>query len=142
MGFKNVPCYDNKDYIEGMKDFCNVCDDGIIYYNGQTSCYVSLDDNLNEANKVEYNNGVLENICRYGVHYDYNEHLYDVTNHYQLFDIHKTYGQNKTEQLIIPIYDLNLYNANIDCILGISAVVKDIIQKQTEIYTKYLTFND
>lgn len=142
LDFKNVPCYDNKDYIEGMKDFCNVCDDGIIYYNGQTSCYVSLDDNLNEANKVEYNNGVLENICRYGVHYDYNEHLYDVTNHYQLFDIHKSYGQNKTEQLIIPIYDLNLYNANIDCILGISAVVKDIIQKQTEIYTKYLTFDD
>lgn len=41
---------------------------------------------------------------------------------------------NEKKDIQIPI--------NIDCILGISAVVKDIIQKQTEIYTKYLTFND
>ena len=43
---------------------------------------------------------------------------------------------------IIPIYDLNLYQSDITDILGLSAGVKDILKKQTEIYTKYLTFDD
>lgn len=46
------------------------------------------------------------------------------------------------ERPIIPIYDLNLYQSNITDVLGISADVKDILEKQTEIYTKYLTFDD
>lgn len=50
--------------------------------------------------------------------------------------------QNETEKPIIPIYNLNLYKSNITDVLGISAGVKDIIEKQTQIYTKFLTIND
>lgn len=61
---------------------------------------------------------------------------------YKLYDIFKSNKQNETEKPIIPIYDLNLYKSNITDVLGISAGVEDILEKQTQIYTKYLTFND
>ena len=132
----------NEEYIEGFKNWCFPCDSGISYYNGEKSCYIHLDNKFDIKYKNEYYDGCLLIPYRNQIHYYIPRYYCDITYLIRLYDIHKSDQQNTIDNLIIPIYDLNLYNANIDCILGISAVVKDIIQKQTEIYTKYLTFDD
>ena len=131
---------DNEIYIQTLKNRCSVGDDGLTYFNGKESCYINFKEYSKDKKIIKYADGNLDIVARNGIHYALGKGA-RLSNYY-LFDIHKSYEQNRIEQPIIPIYDLNLYNANIDCILGISAVVKDIIQKQTEIYTKNLTFND
>lgn len=83
---------------------------------------------------------------RCGMHYtlvNVDKHCkYDCYYYMKLYDIFKSNKQNETEKPIIPIYDLNLYKSNITDVLGISAGVEDILEKQAQIYTKYLTFND
>ena len=131
----------NEEYIDGFKNWCFPCDSGINYFNGEKGCYIHLDNKFDIKYKNEHD-GCLLISYRNQIHYYILRYYCDITYLIRLYDIHKSDQQNTIDNLIIPIYDLNLYNANIDCILGISAVVKDIIQKQTGIYTKYLTFND
>ena len=132
----------NEEYIDGFKNCCFPCDSGINYFNGEKSCYIHLNENFN----VEYRNEYMKScslLChRHQTHYDLSHKQYNYTQNIELWDIYKSKENNEVEKPIIPIYDLNLYQSNITDVLGISAGVKDILEKQTEIYTKYLTFND
>lgn len=129
-------------YIYGFKNWCFPCDSGINYFNGEKSCYIHLNENFN----VEYRNEYVKScslLCyRHQTHYDLSHKQYNYTQNIELWDIYKSKENNEVEKPIIPIYDLNLYQSDITDILGLSAGVKDILKKQTEIYTKYLTFDD
>lgn len=139
-GCGDNPIFDDQMFICGFKNWCTVCDDGIIYFNGKSSCYIGINDAQNE--EIKYANGGVIAACRNKVHYVDCKDVYGAFKRYYLFDIYKSKEKNKIEKPIIPIYDLNLYQSGITDILGLSAGVKDILKKQTEIYTKYLTFND
>lgn len=141
-GCGDNPIFDDQMFIGGFKNWCTVCDDGIIYFNGESSCYISINDNDTQNEEIKYAYGRVKASCRNKVHYIYCEDVYGAFKCYHLFDIYKSKEKNKIEKPIIPIYDLNLYKSNITDVLGISAGVKDILEKQTQIYTKYLTFND
>lgn len=139
-GCGDNPIFDDQMFICGFKNWCTVCDDGIIYFNGKSSCYIGINDTQNEG--IKYANGGVIAACRNKVHYVYCKDVYGAFKCYYLFDVYKSKEKNEVEKPIIPIYDLNLYQSDIMDILGLSAGVKDILKKQTEIYTKYLTFDD
>lgn len=141
-GCGDNPIFDDQMFIDSFKNWCTVCDDGIIYFNGESSCYMSINDNDTQNDGIKYVNGYVIAACRNKVHYVYYEDVYGAFKCYHLFDIYKSKEKNEVEKPVIPIYDLNLYQSDITDILGVSAGVKDILEKQTEIYTKYLTFND
>ncbi|MDD6664874.1 MAG: hypothetical protein PUE48_00820 [Eubacterium coprostanoligenes] len=132
----------NEEYIDGFKNWCFPCDSGISYYNGKESCYIHLNENFNVEYKNEYVKGCILLCYRNQIHYHLLYEQYNYTQNIKLWDIYKSKEKNEVEKPIIPIYDLNLYQSNIADVLGISAGVKDILKKQTEIYTKYLTFDD
>lgn len=133
--YECLSIFDNSYIINYLTNFCFTCDNGIVYYDGEFMCYKEY-----TGRKIKFIKGnVGYNTYRNGIHYARCNEQFDVCYFIKLLDIYKNYKYNKT---IIPIYNLNLYQSNITDILGISAVVKDIIQKQTEIYTKYLTFDD
>lgn len=129
-------------YIYGFKNRCFPCDSGISYYDGEKSCYIHLDENFDVKYINKYYNGCYTTSYRNQIHYALTPNNYNYIQNFELWDIYKSWEQNRMERPIIPIYDLNLYQSDITDILGISAGVKDILEKQTEIYTKYLTFND
>lgn len=139
-GCGDNPIFDDQMFICGFKNWCTVCDDGIIYFNGKSSCYIGINDTQNEG--IKYANGGVIAACRNKVHYVYCKDVYGAFKCYYLFDVYKSKEKKEVEKPIIPIYDLNLYQSDIMDILGLSAGVKDILKKQTEIYTKYLTFDD
>ena len=132
----------NEEYIDGFKNWCFPCDSGINYFNGEKSCYIHLNENFNVEYRNEYMKGCILSCYRNQIHYNLLYEQYNYTQNIELWDIYKSKEKNEVEKPIIPIYDLNLYKSNIADVLGISAGVKDILEKQTEIYTKYLTFND
>ena len=132
----------NEEYIDGFKNWCYPCDSGINYFNGEASCYIHLNENFNVEYRNEHKKGCILSYFRNQIHYHLLYKQYNYTQNIGLWDIYKSREQNRMEGPIIPIYDLNLYQSNITDVLGISAGVKDILEKQTEIYTKYLTFND
>ena len=134
--------FSNEEYIKGFKNWCFPCDSGISYYNGKESCYIQLDENFNVEYRNKYVKGCKLLCYRNRIHYDLSHEQYNYTQNIELWDIYKSKEKNEIEKPTIPIYDLNLYKSDITNILGISAGVKDILEKQTEIYTKYLTFND
>lgn len=141
-GCGDNPIFDDQMFIGSFKNWCTVCDDGIIYFNGESSCYIGINDNDTQNDGIKYVSGRVIAACRNKVHYVYYKDVYGAFKCYHLFDIYKSKEKNEIEKPIIPIYDLNLYQSNITDVLGISAGVKDILKKQIEIYTKYLTFND
>lgn len=128
----------NEEYIDGFKNWCFPCDSGINYFNGEKSCYIHLNKNFDVKYQNKYSSGCNLVAYRNKNHYSLLHTCYNFTQNIELWDIYKS----EEESPIIPIYDLNLYQSNITDVLGISAGVKDILEKQTEIYTKYLTFND
>lgn len=132
----------NEEYIDGFKNWCFPCDSGINYFNGEKSCYIHLNEKFNVEYRNEYMKGCILSCYRNQIHYNLLYEQYNYTQNIELWDIYKSKEKNEVEKPIIPIYDLNLYKSNIADVLGISAGVKDILEKQTEIYTKYLTFND
>lgn len=132
----------NEEYIDGFKNWCFPCDSGINYFNGENSCYIHLNEDFNVEYRNEYVKGCKLLCYRNQIHYHLLYKQYNYTQNIELRDIYKSKEKNEVEKPIIPIYDLNIYKSNITDILGISAGVKDILEKQTEIYTKYLTFND
>lgn len=132
----------DEQYIIGFKSYCFPCDSGINYYNGKRSCFIQLDDDFNVQYEIEYADSCSLLAYRSGVHYFLETNCYNQTNNIELWDIYKSREQNIVEKPIIPIYDLNLYGANFEGAYCIDENVLDIIQKQTEIYTKNLTFND
>lgn len=132
----------NEEYIDGFKNWCYPCDSGINYFNGENSCYIHLNENFNVEYRNEYVKGCVLSFYRNQIHYNLSHEQYNYTQNIELRDIYKSKEKNEVEKLIIPIYDLNLYQSDITDILGLSAGVKDILKKQTEIYTKYLTFDD
>lgn len=132
----------NEEYIDGFKNCCFPCDSGICYYNGKGSCYIHLNENFNVEYQSEYSSGCQLLSYRNQIHYSLSYEQYNYTQNIELWDIYKSKEKNEVEKPVIPIYDLNLYQSDITDILGVSAGVKDILEKQTEIYTKYLTFND
>lgn len=132
----------NEEYIDGFKNWCYPCDSGINYFNGENSCYIHLNENFNVEYRNEYVKGCVLLFYRNQIHYNLSHEQYNYTQNIELRDIYKSKEKNEVEKLIIPIYDLNLYQSDITDILGLSAGVKDTLKKQTEIYTKYLTFND
>lgn len=138
----NWKLYDNDYFIRFIRNFCYPCDDGVVYFNGKYMCYKKY--NGTDIEFLRGNIGFHEYRC--GMHYtlvNVDKHCkYDCYYYMKLYDIFKSNKQNETEKPIIPIYDLNLYKSNITDVLGISAGVKDILEKQTQIYTKYLTFDD
>lgn len=129
-------------YIYGFKNWCFPCDSGISYYDGEKSCYIHLDENFDVKHINKYSNGCYITSYRNQIHYALTPNHYNYIQNFELWDIYKSWEQNRMERPIIPIYDLNLYQSNITDVLGISAGVKDILEKQTQIYTKFLTFND
>lgn len=131
-----------EEYIYGFKNRCFPCDSGISYYDGEKSCYIHLDENFDVKYINKYYNGCYVTSYRNQIHYALTPNNYNYIQNFELWDIYKSWEQNRTERPIIPIYDLNLYKSNITDVLGISAGIKDILEKQTEIYTKYLTFDD
>lgn len=131
----------NEEYIDGFKNWCFPCDSGINYFNGENSCYIHLNENFNVEYRNEYVKGCKLLCYRNQIHYVLSHEQYNYTQNIELWDI-KSEEKNEVEKPIIPIYDLNLYKSDITDILGISVGVKDIFEKQTEIYTKYPTFND
>ncbi|WP_448901289.1 hypothetical protein [Eubacterium sp.] len=137
---KDILC--NEEYIDGFKNWCFPCDSGISYYDGEKSCYIHLNENFNVEYRNEHTKGCILLSFRNQIHYYLLYKQYNYTQNIGLWDIYKSWEQNRMERPIIPIYDLNLYQSNITDVLGISAGVKDILEKQTEIYTKHLTFND
>lgn len=132
----------NEEYIDGFKNWCFPCNSGISYYDGEKSCYIHLNENFNVEYRNEYMKGCILLCYRNQIHYHLLYEQYNYTQNIELWDIYKSEEKNEVEKPIIPIYDLNLYQSNITDVLGISAGVKDILKQQTEIYTKYLTFND
>ena len=132
----------NEEYIDGFKNWCFPCDSGINYFNGEKSCYVHLNENFDIEYKNEYSSACVLLEYRNKNHYYLSQKQYSCTQNIELWDIYKSKEKNEVEKHIIPIYDLNLYKSNINDVLGISAGVKDILEKQTQIYTKFLTFND
>lgn len=132
----------NEEYIDGFKNLCFPCDSGISYYNGKESCYIHLNENFNVEYRNEHKKGCILLCFRNQIHYYLLYKQYNYTQNIELWDIYKSKEKNEVEKPIIPIYDLNLYKSDITDILGLSAGVKDILKKQTGIYTKYLTFND
>lgn len=129
-------------YIYGFKNWCFPCDSGISYYDGEKSCYIHLDENFDVKYINKYSNGCYITSYRNQIHYALTPNHYNYIQNFELWDIYKSWEQNRMERPITPIYDLNLYKSNITDVLGISADVKDILEKQTQIYTKFLTFND
>lgn len=132
----------NEEYIDGFKNWCFPCDSGINYFNGEKSCYVHLNENFDVEYQNEYSSACVLLEYRNKNHYYLSQKQYSCTQNIELWDIYKSKEKNEVEKPIIPIYDLNLYKSNITDVLCISAGVKDILEKQTEIYTKYLTFDD
>lgn len=132
----------NEEYIDGFKNWCFPCDSGINYFNGEKSCYIHLNENFNVEYRNEHKKGCILLYFRNQIHYSLLYKQYNYTQNIGLWDIYKSEEKNEVEKPIIPIYDLNLYKSNITDVLGISAGVKDILEKQTQIYTKYLTFDD
>lgn len=128
----------NDFYINYFENFCYPCDEGLVYFNGKYTCYKKYEGH--ETDFFKGNFGLRA--FRHKIHYTSIPKKQNLYCFECLIDINKNYVINHHNPISIPIYDLNLYQSNITDILGISAVVKDIIQKQTEIYTKYLTFND
>lgn len=131
-----------EEYIYGFKNLCVTCDLGISYYNGERNHYIHLDENFEVEYMNEYCTGNIRVEYRNRIHYGLLYRRYNYIQNIELWDIYKSKEKNEVEKPIIPIYDLNLYKSNFTDVLGISAGVKDILEKQTEIYTKYLTFND
>lgn len=132
----------NEEYIDGFKNWCFPCDSGINYFNGEKSCYIHLNEDFNVEYRNEYVKGCTLLCYRNQTHYDLSHEKYNYTQNIKLWDVYKSKEKNEVEKPIIPIYDLNLYKSNITDVLGISAGVEDILEKQTQIYTKHLTFND
>lgn len=132
----------NEEYIDGFKNWCYPCDSGMNYFNGENSCYIHLNENFNVEYRNEYVKGCVLLFYRNQIHYLLLYEQYNYTQNIKLWDIYKSKEKNEVEKPIIPIYDLNIYKSNITDVLGISAGVKGILEKQTEIYTKYLTFDD
>lgn len=132
----------NEEYIDGFKNWCFPCDSGINYFNGEKSCYIHLNENFNVEYRNEYVKGCTLLCYRNQIHYYLSYKQYNYTQNIELWDIYKSKEKNEVEKPIIPIYDLNLYQSDITDILGLSAGVKDILEKQTDIYTNYRKFVD
>ena len=132
----------NEKYASAFKKWCVPCDSGINYYNGEWSCYIYLDDKFQVQYEKKYYFGCATSAYRHGIHYGPNTQRSNYAFYVHLFDIFKSYEQNKTEMPVIPMYDLGLYRSNITGILGISAGVQDVLERQVGIYTKRLKFTD
>ena len=81
-------------------------------------------------------------VARDGVHYVPDYVKYNAINIFELVDIYKSAYENYLHSPRIPIYDLELFGASFNDVIGLSAVVEDILRKQTEIDTHTLTFDN
>ena len=126
----------DNDFINGFKHWCCPCDEGLIYYDGKDTWH------LRKHRKIRYFNGYSLICYRNGVHLTVLKRKYNTSYFYQLYDIYKDAIDNIRDNIRIPIYDLKLFNANIESINGLSGVVKDIVERQTAIDTYTVEYND
>lgn len=127
---------EDEDYVFGIKNWCFPIDDGIIYYDGEYTCYKTFNGRKIKFSRsffVEFNSNV---------HFFAVNKSYNILNSYKLYDIYKDVSHNRNYGQIIPIYDLNLHGALFDETNGLTEVVKDIIEKQTNIETRYITYDN
>lgn len=132
---------ENSCFINGIKNWCFPCDNGIIYYNGKYSVYLRKGVN-GDLIETPFCLGVWLKCFRNGVHFDPSKDFYNSSCFYKLYDIFKDYEYNADYAPRIPIYDLNMYGAVLNNVKGLSAVVVDTLEKQTEIDTKYQSFEN
>lgn len=135
----------NDDFIAGYKNWCYPIDGGIIYYNGDSSCCLRINEHGLISEKRFCNMGTYFYVHNFknGVHYFVNNRdMYNTSCFYQLYDIYKDVSDNIRDNIRIPIYDLKLFNANIENINGLSGVVKNIVERQTVIETYTVEYND
>lgn len=123
-------------FINGFKHWCCPCDEGVIYYDGDYTWY------LRKEKKFRYFNGFGLDYFRNGVHFSTLKRKYNTSYFFQLYDIYKDVSNNIKDNIRIPIYDLKLFNANIENINGLSGVVKDIVERQTIIETHNVAYSE
>lgn len=123
-------------FINGFKHWCFPCDEGVIHYDGDDTWY------LRKQKKFRWFNGYRLDCFRNGVHLTVLKSKYNTSYFYQLYDIFKDVSDNIKDNIRIPIYDLKLFNANIENINGLSGVVKNIVERQTVIETYTVEYND
>lgn len=130
----------DSDFVEGIKHWCFPCDDGVIYYNGEYSCYLRI-NNSGESDEIPFKTGACLIPFRNGVHYDAIKDKYNVSYYYKMYDIYKNWSDNLKDSIRIPIYDLKLFNANMENISGLSGVVENIVERQITIDTYTVEYN-
>lgn len=123
-----------------VKKWCFPCDVGIIYYNGQDTVYLRVENDYTKETILGHGHGMT--FARDSVHYIPDCIKYNAINSFRLVNIFKSAYENYWYSPRIPIYDLELFGASFNDVVGLSAVVEDILRKQTEIDTHTLTFDN
>lgn len=129
-----------EEIASNYKNFCYNCDNGIVYFDGNSCRYMRY-----ESDKIVetiYARGSLIADLPLGTHFIPYESFYNKSRYFILVNIHKDSLYNSAHAPRIPIYDLELFSARTDDMIGLSSVCKDILKKQTTIKTNNMIFTD
>lgn len=122
----------NQRIIDDFKKWSVPCDEGIIYYNGDKTCYIN--DNMEE---IQYVRGCRLIYQRNKTHFDSIKEIYsNGTLYYEMYDIYKSSLHNEHYAPKIPFANLDIYKADLKDSKGLSGGVEEYVLSHTKIDTR------
>lgn len=133
----NFYCYSNKnilpenfDFINAFKNWCFPCDNGVIYFDGCHTCYLSKSDS-GTLNEVRFTRSCWLLSFRDNIHIYCEENNDYIGYYYKLYDINKSDYEN-SDSPEIRFNNLWLYKAAFDEVKGLSQKVKDFLIEESK----------